>query len=116
MDNGSRVQRWLKSPGIKITILLFFALLVINGLAVWAIIASGRTTRALALDELRLQTMAHARSLEAVLASRRADFAFLSQSPPIANGPSLLSEPDPVAKRCGRLDVEASLLLFLGAH
>ncbi len=116
MDNGSRVRRWLQSPGIKITILLFFALLVINALAVWAIVTSGSTTRAVALDELRLQTMAHARSLEAVLASRRADFLFLSQSPPVNNAPSLLAARDPVARRWGRLDVEASLLLFLGAH
>src|SRR2546422_5241502 len=116
MDNGSRAQRWVRSPGIKITILLFSALLLINALAIWAIVSSGRTTRAVALDELRLQTMAHARSLEAVLASRRADFLFLSQSPPIANAPSLLAERDPVARRWGRLDVEASLLLFLGAH
>ncbi|HEV8132632.1 MAG TPA: ATP-binding protein [Acidobacteriota bacterium] len=116
MNKVGRVQRWLKSPGIKITILLFSALLVINALAIWVIVSSGRTTRAIALDELRLQTIAHARSLEAVLASRRADFAFLSQSPPIANAPSLLVERDPVARRWGRLDVEASVLLFLGAH
>ncbi|HEY3131555.1 MAG TPA: ATP-binding protein [Acidobacteriota bacterium] len=116
MDNESRVVRSLRSPGIRITILVFSALLLINALAIWAIVSSGRTTRAVALDELRLQTMAHARSLEAVLASRRADFLFLSQSPPVANAPALLAERDPVARRWGRLDVEASLLLFLGAH
>lgn len=97
-------------------ILLFAALLVINAVAVWGIIASGREAKVTALQDFRLEAVAHARSLEAVLASRRGDFIFLSQSPPLAGAAAVLTSKDPMARRWGRLDVQGTLLLFLGAH
>ena len=112
----SRFGHWLRTPGIKVMIALFAALAAINAVAVWSILASRRSAEAVALQDLRLQATAYARSLEAVLSSRRGDFIFLSQSSPLSNAPSLGSSGDPMMRRWGRLDIEGSLLLFLAAH
>jgi signal transduction histidine kinase len=101
---------------VKVTAILLAALLIINAAAVWGIVSSRRSAESLALQDLRLQTMAHARSLEAVLSSRRGDFIFLSQSSPLADAPSSLASRDPISRRWGRLDIEGSLLFFLAAH
>lgn len=114
--NSVPLRRWIRTPGIGLLLFLFLALLVINTVAVWEIVSSRRSAEAIALQDLRLQTTAHARSLEAVLASRRGDFIFLSQSPPVASTPSVLSSRNPMTRRWGRLDVQGTLLLFLGAH
>lgn len=95
---------------------LFIVLIVINAAAVWGIVGSRRDAEAIALQDFRLEATAHARSLEAVLASRRGDFIFLSQSPPLANALSILASKDPMTRRWGRLDVQGNLLLFLVAH
>ena len=110
------IRRWLKNPGIKAMSVVFLALVLINVVAVWGILSSRRSAQALAMEDLRLQTTAYARSLEAVLSSRRGDFIFLSQSPPLANAPVSLAANDPIAVRWRRLDIEGSLLLFLAAH
>ena len=101
---------------MKVMVILLAALLIINAAAVWGIVSSRRSAESLAVQELRLQTLAHARSLEAVLSSRRGDFIFLSQSSPLADAPSALFSRDLISRRWGRLDIEGSLLLFIAAH
>ncbi len=107
---------WIQSPSVKVMALLFAALLVINAAAVWGIVSSLRSAESLAFQDLQLQAVAHARSLEAVLSSLRGDFIFLSRTPPLADAPSSLANRDPVSRRWGRLDIEGSLLLYLAAH
>jgi signal transduction histidine kinase len=85
-------------------------------MAILGIVNSRKEAQATALQEFRLEAIASARSLEAVLASRRGDFIFLSQSPPLANALSIMSSNNPMTRRWGRLDVQGSLLLFLVAH
>lgn len=96
--------------------LLGLLLLGINALALWSIFSAGGEARQAALEDLRLQTIADARSLEARLASSRADFVFLSQSPPLADYRQALEEPDPMRRRWHRLNMESTLLLFSSAH
>ena len=96
--------------------LLALALITINSIGVWDIVSSRHSVETLAIDELKLEVKANALSVEAVLASRRGDFIFLSQSKPLAAAPALLADENPIARRWGRLDVEGSLLLFLVAH
>jgi signal transduction histidine kinase len=96
--------------------LLFMALVVINGASVLGIVSSRRGAETLAKKDLTLQMTVHARSLEAVLSSRRGDFIFLSQSSPLVDAPLALSARNPIARRWGRLDIEGSLLLYLDAH
>ncbi len=95
---------------------LFLALVIINMAAIWGIISARRSAEAIALQDLRFQTTAHARSLEAFLSSRRGDFIFLSQSSPLAGALSSLKSQDPITRKWGRLDIEGSLLLFLAGH
>lgn len=110
------VRRWLQTPGIRIMILLFGVLAAINLSAIWILVSARNGARSMALQELRLQTLAHARSIEATLASRRSDFLFLVQTPALVNAPSLLSNADPIVRRWSRLDVEATVLLFLNSR
>ena len=109
-------MRWIQGPSVKVVALLLAALLIINSAAVWGIVSTRRSAEALALQDLQLQAVAHARSLEAVLSSRRGDFIFLSRTSPLADAPASLARRDPVSRRWGRLDIEGSLLLFLAAH
>jgi signal transduction histidine kinase len=94
---------------------LVLALLVINSLAVWGIVAARRDARVAAERDLELRTIAQARSLEAALASLRADLVFLSRSPPLT---ALVGggNRDPVMRRWSRLDAEGTVLLFMEAH
>jgi signal transduction histidine kinase len=107
---------WTRSPSIKVMTVLGLALVVINAIGIWDIVSSKRNAETLALQELKLQAMANALSIESILSSRRGDFIFLSQSKPIGDAPSVLSDENPITRRWGRLDVEGSLLLFLVAH
>lgn len=103
-------------PGLNVTAVLLAVLLAVNALAVGGILAARRQAEQAALQELELQTAAHARALEAVLATHRGDFLFLSQSAPLSRAEEIFTSPDPVSRRWGRLDVEGTLLLFLDAH
>jgi len=101
---------------VQATVLLLIVTLTINGMAVWGILSARHEARRLALQELTLQTDAHARALEAVLATLRGDFIFLSYSPPLTRAPSAAGNPDPVRRRWSRLAIEAAVILFLDAH
>ncbi len=106
----------IATPGIRITILLFVVLLGINFAAVWTILTARRNVQAMAVQDLALQTTAHARSIEALLATLRGEFLFLSGSAPMTTATSVLSNRDPLRQRWGRLDIEGQLILFLQAH
>src|SRR5262245_58201637 len=112
----TRIRSWIQSPSIKVMTALIVALMLINAVAIWELISALGSAESIALQDLRLQTTAHARSLEAVLASRRGDFIFLSQSPPIGDALAFLSSKNPISRKWGRLDLEGSLLLFLVGH
>ncbi len=104
------------SLSLNLKAILAVTLVTINAIGVFGIVSSRRDAEMLALQELRLQGTANALSLEAALASRRADLAFLSQSSPLTNAPVLLTTRDPITTRWRRLDIESSLLMFLEAH
>lgn len=106
----------MEEPGAKMMIALIILLLAINSVAIWGIVYSGREAREEVLKDLELQATAGAKSLEAILASTRADFLFLTQSPPLADFRDGLSSEDPMIRRWRRLDIEATLLLFLSSH
>src|SRR5688572_28596900 len=101
MNTSGAWSSWFRAPHIKITILLFLAVLVINVVAVWGIISAHRSARGLALRDMELEAVAHARSVEATLATRRGDGLFLAQSRPFSSAPSLLTRADPLARRWG---------------
>ncbi|HVR29404.1 MAG TPA: HAMP domain-containing sensor histidine kinase [Thermoanaerobaculia bacterium] len=95
---------------------LVLALVLINSLAVWGIVSARRDARSAAVRDLELRTLAQARSLEASLASLRADLIFLSRSPPLVALVDAASQGDPLVRRWSRLDAEGTVLLFLEAH
>lgn len=105
-----------RAPGRRVVLLLLAILLGVNAAVVWSVFSARRAASRLALEDLEWQTRAHARAVEAVLASLRGDLLFLARSSPLARAPETLAGEDPLARRWGRLDVEGSLLLFLQAH
>src|SRR5262245_26060976 len=112
----AKIRSWIQGLSIKAMTGLLLALLLINAVTIWELVSSFRSVEDIAYQDLRLQTMANAKSLEAVLASRRGDFIFLSQSPPLADAPVSLSAKNPISRKWSRLDIEGSVLLFLVAH
>ncbi|GAB4235665.1 MAG: hypothetical protein Kow00109_08970 [Acidobacteriota bacterium] len=111
-----RWREFLGEPGAKLLLALALLLAAVNTVGIWGIVYSGREATQQLLNDLELQAVAAARSLEATLASTRADFVFLVESPPISSLRSILEEPDPVARRWRRLDVDSTLLLFMASH
>lgn len=103
-------------PGVWVTLFLLAMVAAVNGLALWGIFAARRSALETARTELALETSAHARSLEAVLATLRGDLVFLSRSAPLRRYPRAVASADPLVRRWGRLEAEGSLLLFLEAH
>lgn len=95
---------------------LVLALLAINGAAILGIVGARREADRIAADDLELQTLAQARSLEAVLATLRGDLIYFSQSPPLSRALDFLEAPDPYLQRQGRLDIEGTIYLFVEAH
>ncbi len=65
---------------------------------------------------LRLETSVRARSIESILASARADLAFLTGSPTFFGLEAALASRDPREVRWRRLEAEGALLLFLRGH
>jgi signal transduction histidine kinase len=92
-------------------VLLVALLVVVNLLAVLGMVRARRDARAALREGLALETRADARAFEARLASEHAQLEFLAHSTPLA-APSGAGD-DPVARRWERLDLEATLLLYL---
>jgi signal transduction histidine kinase len=105
-----------RAPGLGVTALLLGVLVAVNAVAVWGILSARRSAQMSAQKELELQTTAHARSLEALLATLRGDLGFLAQSPPLFRFLAARDDDDPMVRRWGRLDAEGTLLLFLKAN
>jgi len=114
--NRLRERLRTDTSGLKITVVLFAVLLAINCAAVWFILVSRRNVQQIAAQDLQLQTTAQARSIEALLANLRGEFLFLSQSAPQSTAVTVLSDPNPLVQRWGRLDVEGNFLRFLQAR
>jgi signal transduction histidine kinase len=116
MNAGSEGPSRPILAGSRVTLLLLAILLGVNAAVVWGVFQARRGARRLALEDLEWQTRAHARAVEATLATLRGDLLFLARSSPLARAPEALTGRDPVARRWSRLDLEGSLLLFLKAH
>ncbi|MFZ0428492.1 MAG: ATP-binding protein [Acidobacteriota bacterium] len=110
------LRSWLQRPESRIVLFLACLLVAVNAVGMWGIVYSGREAQDAALRDLQLQTVAAARSLEAILASARADFIFLSQSPQLAEFRRALSDEDPLSQRWTRINLEATVQLFLKSH
>ncbi len=95
-------------PAIGLVVLL----LAINLLAVVGLVSSRRDVRAALRQQRGLETRADARTFEALLAQQHADLSFLARTPPLTNIQPV-DDDDPMGRRWARLDIEASLLLFL---
>lgn len=112
---GRILSGWTPS-GLRLTGFLLLVVVAVNAVALWGIFSARRSALEAARHELEVETRAHARSLEAVLATLRGDLVFLSQSPILVRYPETAESDDPLVRRWSRLDVEAALLLFLEAH
>jgi len=113
-ENPSRsAPRLLPWPQLSAAVLLLVLIATINAVAIWGMISSRSSARTAALKELELQTLADVRAVETVFAALRRDLRFLAGSPPFSHLFSALEETDPMVRRWSRLEVEATLLLFL---
>jgi hypothetical protein len=95
-------------------VLLVALLVVANVLAVVGMMRARRDARTAVREGLELETRADARAFEARLSSELAQLEFLAASPPLA-AVAAIPDGDPVARRWARLDLEATLLLYLQA-
>ncbi len=100
---------WLMAGAVMVVI-------AINVAGMGGIAVARRGLREEAQTSLRLETAGRARALESVLASTRADLAFLTGSPIFFGLETALGSRDPREARWRRLDAEGALLLFLRGH
>jgi signal transduction histidine kinase len=102
--------------GIRITTVLLLVLVALNGIAIWGIVSARQEAENIAEEDLRVETSAHARALEAVLATLRGDLIFLSHAPPLARAFEILASRDLFFRRQGRLDIEGTIYLFVESN
>ena len=104
-------------PGVGLlTAVAVLAAIAINLAGIGAIAVAQRGVIEEARRLLRLEAEARAGALESVLASTRADLAFLTGSPIFFGLESALVSRDPREARWRRLEAEGALLLFLRGH
>jgi signal transduction histidine kinase len=99
-----------------LTGIAILAVIAINLAGIGAIAVAQRGVVEEAGKLLRLEAEARAGALESVLASTRADLAFLTGSPIFFGLESALLSRDPREARWRRLEAEGALLLFLRGH
>jgi signal transduction histidine kinase len=92
------------------------AVIGINVAGLLGIAVARRAAAEEAGKELTLRTAARARAIESVLASTRADLAFLTGSPIFFGLEKALGSRDPTEARWRRLEAEGALLIFLRGH
>jgi signal transduction histidine kinase len=114
-DPGSDARVWRPAVG-WITGIAVLAAIAINLAGIGAIAVAQRGVVEEARRLLRLEAEARAGALEGVLASTRADLAFLTGSPVFFGLESALVSRDPREARWRRLEAEGALLLFLRGH
>ena len=107
--------RWPAGVG-WLTAALAGAVVAINLAGIGGIAVARRGALEEVARSLRLLTRARARAIESVLASIRADLAFLTGSPTFFGLEAALASRDPREARFRRLEAEGALLLFLRAH
>jgi signal transduction histidine kinase len=88
----------------------------INIAGIGAITVARRGAAEEASRSLGLETGSRAKSIESLLASTRADLAFLTGSPTFFGLKAALQSRDPREVRWRRLEAEGALLLFLRGH
>ncbi len=110
-----RGPRWPAGVG-WLTAALAGAVVAINVAGIGTIAVARRGALDEAARSLRLETGARARSIESVLASTRADLAFMTGSPTFFGLETALGSRDPREVRWRRLEAEGALLLFLRGH
>src|SRR2546427_806973 len=104
-------------PGVGwLTAVAVLAAIAINLAGIGAIAVAQRGVVEEARRLLRLEAEARAGALESVLASTRADLAFLTGSPIFFGLEAALVSRGPAAARWRRLEAEGALLLFLRGH
>src|SRR5436309_12108143 len=104
-------------PGVGwLTAVAVLAAIAINLAGIGAIAVAQRGVVEESQRLLRLEAEARAGALESVLASTRADLAFLTGSPTFFGLESALVSRDPREARWRRLEAEGALLLFLRGH
>src|SRR5437867_815329 len=114
-QQDERARAW--RPGVGwLTAVAVLAAIAINLAGIGAIAVAQRGVIEEAQRLLRLETEARAGALESVLASTRADLAFLTGSPTFFGLESALLSRDPREARWRRLEAEGALLLFLRGH
>ncbi len=106
-------MRWHLLHRLDPAITLIALLLAVNLVAVLGLVTSRRDVRAAIREQRALENRADARTLEALLAQQHADISFLARTPPLSRLGDQAAGDDPVSRRWQRLDVEASLLLFM---
>jgi signal transduction histidine kinase len=109
-------QRWRSRAGVWTAVAAAAVVLAVNVLGIWSIRSARRGARQEALRLFRLETTGRARSVESVLASTRAELAFLASSSAIlrlARADARASERDASWRQQA---AESALLLFLRAH
>jgi len=110
----SRHTRWrLSAPAAPLLLLLLLG--AVNALAVAGVVRAHNSAKAAALQDLRLQTEAHARALEAVLASLRRDLLGLARAPALHQ---LLVDFDGEPSRAAdaHLAAERTFVAYLETH
>jgi signal transduction histidine kinase len=114
-SNKSKPARRLSGIG-WLTAASVAAVIAINVAGIGAIAVARRAAVEEAGKALALETSARARSIESILASTRADLAFLTGSPTLFGLESALGSRDPREARWRRLEAEGALLIFLRGH
>jgi signal transduction histidine kinase len=112
---GQEGRAWRPAVG-WLTGVAVLAAVAINVAGIGAIAVAQRGVVEEARRLLRLEAEARAGALESVLASTRADLAFLTGSPIFFGLESALVSRDPREARWRRLEAEGALLLFLRGH
>lgn len=107
---------WRAASGFPPVVIWAVLLAATLAVGIGGVINARRDALREAERDLIVETSGHARSIEAALASLRGDFAFLVQSAPLRDAARIIDHPDPISNRWGRLDIDATLLLFLEAH
>jgi signal transduction histidine kinase len=98
---------------VALPVALLVLLVAVNALAVAGIVAASRSARVAAVQDLQLQTQAHARALEAVLSALRRELLFLVRSPPLN---ALVPAAQPATDDAARRLASAELLVFAESH
>jgi signal transduction histidine kinase len=104
-------------PGALLPLALLLGLLVgVNALAAAGILAARQSARSAALKDLRLQTEAQARALEAALAALRGELASLTRAAPLVRLVARFDDPGGESRGEATTAAEEALLRALSEH